>query len=46
MTTINGIRANRFLKKTTSNNGKLSPVAFIHTLIKTKKDGQRLVDKC
>ena len=28
MTTINGIRANRFLKKTTSNNGKLSPVAF------------------
>ena len=37
MTTINGKRANRFLKKTTSNHGKLSPVAFIHTLIKTKK---------
>ena len=27
----------KLLNKTTSNSGKLSPVALIHTLIKTKK---------
>ena len=38
MKNIKGNKAKKFLKKTTWNNGKLSPVAFIQTLISTKNN--------